>query len=99
MKKILIGLVLTFGLVSQSYAWGDREQGALVGLAAGVLLNQVYSTPRYYSQPQPVYIQPPVVYNGYITPPILRPTYTHQIYYDSLCNCNRQIVVQTGWSY
>ena len=43
MMKTLLVLVLAFSLiVSPAYAWGDREQGALIGFAAGMLANQIH---------------------------------------------------------
>lgn len=103
MKKILVGLVFVAGLTNQAYAWGDREQGLLTGIAAGVLLNQSYNAPRVYQppviyQPTTVYIVPPVIYN-YNMPPVMRPIYSHQIVYDPVCQCHRQVEVQTGWAY
>lgn len=100
MKKLLFALGLALG-ISPAYAWGDREQGALIGFAAGLLSHQLqydrHYLPRYqiynYSYPN-VYISPPPVYNGYVP---LQPIYTHQIVFDPICQCYRQIVIQSGW--
>ena len=67
MKKIMTFL-LSATLSSSAFAWGDREQGALIGFAAGALLHH-YAQPRHpdygvraqqgYVAPQrPVYAQP-----------------------------------------
>ena len=56
MRKIFISSILALSCVS-AFAWGPREQGALAGLAAGVILSQ----PQTYVAPAPVYVQPPVV--------------------------------------
>lgn len=75
MMKTLLVLAFTL-IVSPAYAWGDREQGALIGFAAGLLTHQIhqihqnqYQLPRYqpynYSYPN-IYITPPSVHNHYI---------------------------------
>ena len=100
MMKTLLVLAFTL-IVSPAYAWGDREQGALIGFAAGMLANQIHQDqhqlpryqPRNYSYPN-IYITPPSVYNGYVP---IQPLYTHQIIFDPICQCYRQIVVQSGW--
>ena len=100
MMKTLLALAFTL-IVSPAYAWGDREQGTLIGFAAGLLTHQIhqnqYQLPRYqpynYSYPN-IYIMPPSVYNGYVP---IQPLYTHQIIFDPICQCYRQIVVQSGW--
>lgn len=71
MKRFLVGVALTLSLVSTAFAWGPREQGALAGFAAGVILGQqapVYvAPPPVYVAPPPVYVQPaPPVY---VVPP------------------------------
>lgn len=99
MMKTLLVLAFTL-IVSPAYAWGDREQGALIGFAAGLLTHQIHQDrhqlpryqPRDYSYPN-IYITPPSVYNGYVP---IQPLYTHQIIFDPICQCYRQIVVQSG---
>lgn len=49
----IIFLVMSLVLSSQAFAWGDREQGVMVGIAAGYLLNQV----SHHRQEQVVIIQ------------------------------------------
>lgn len=50
MKKLAIALALVVGATS-AQAWGDREQGALLGLViGGVIAGQ-----RAEARPQPVY--------------------------------------------
>lgn len=95
MKTLLFALGLALS-TSPVYAWGDREQGALIGFAAGLLTHQIqhdrYQLPKYQSSP--IYITPAPVYNGYVP---LQPIYTHQIIFDPICQCYRQIVIQSGW--
>ena len=52
MKKLAIALALVVGTTS-AQAWGDREQGALLGLViGGVISSQRTEAPR---SPQPMY--------------------------------------------
>lgn len=67
MKKTL-ALVTALALSSPVMAWGDREQGALIGIVGTLLFqnvqkNQVHTDPpqTVYVQPQTVYVQPPPV--------------------------------------
>ena len=69
MKKTILALALV-ATASTAMAWGDREQGALLGLIiGGHIVSQYQQGPVYvqppavYYQPAPVYVQPlPVVY-------------------------------------
>lgn len=59
MKK-LIAFVLAAGMAAPAFAWGDREQGILTGIAAVLLLQNQQR--QVYVPPQPVYVQPaPVI--------------------------------------
>lgn len=82
MKRFLVGVALTLSLVSTAFAWGPREQGALAGFAAGVILGQqapVYvAPPPVYVAPPPVYVQP---YPVYVSPaPVYMPPRIHCTY-------------------
>jgi len=69
MKKTILAMALV-ATASTAMAWGDREQGALLGLIiGGHIAGQQQRSPVYvqppavYYQPAPVYVQPaPVVY-------------------------------------
>jgi len=75
MKKTILALAMVTA-ASTAAAWGDREQGALLGLIiGGHIVGQHYRAPVYvqpppvyyqpapvYVQPMPMYVQPPVVY-------------------------------------
>lgn len=86
MKKTFLALTLVV-TATTSMAWGDREQGALLGLIiGGHIVGQhqrppVYMQPPVYYQPAPVYIQPQPMY---IQPPVVylqdgtRLTYSYQ---------------------
>ena len=86
MKKTILALTLVV-TATTSMAWGDREQGALLGLIiGGHIVGQhqrapVYMQPPVYYQPAPVYIQPQPMY---IQPPVVylqdgtRLTYSYQ---------------------
>jgi len=65
MKKAVIFVLMSALASTNALAWGDREQGALAGMAAlwaFQRLNQVDAPPRVvYTQPQTVYVERPVV--------------------------------------
>ena len=98
MKKSAIALIYLMSTATSAGAWGDREQGALAGFAASQILNSIQnnrSTENVYQEPirrLPSY-QPRYIYNA----PVLTPSYTHQIIFDPMCQCYRQILVQNGW--
>lgn len=58
MKKLLVGLVAAT-VATSSFAWGDREQAALLGAVIGGI---IASQGRGDTRPEPrVIVQPPVV--------------------------------------
>ena len=65
MIKFIATIVVALSFTTPVLAWGDREQGALAGIAAlwaFQKLNQVDTPPRVvYTQPQTVYVERPVV--------------------------------------
>jgi len=82
MKKFVC--ILALGLASSSsWAWGDREQGVLQGLAGAWLLGRILQQPEAQPVQPPAYIPPPV----YVAPPppvyYHRPVCYHVPYYDS----------------
>jgi hypothetical protein len=94
MKK----LILIAALVSSpAFAWGDREQGTLLGLGLGwILANQQNQAqmPRQVIVNPPVYNNSPSVYN---LPRPPQPVYERRSQYDFGCQCYREILVQIGW--
>jgi hypothetical protein len=58
MKKLAIALTFAIGVTS-AQAWGDREQGALLGLVIGGAIAAQKPEPQRY--PQPVYPQQYIV--------------------------------------
>ncbi len=42
-KILILALLLS---ISQAYAWGDREQGALIGFISGMAVSNVYQSHR-----------------------------------------------------
>ena len=63
MKKFVITIIACVSM--SAYAWGPREQGALAGIAAGVLINQHLNEDRrapVYIQPAPTYTHPQTIY-------------------------------------
>jgi hypothetical protein len=101
MKKLILSLALV--AATPAFAWGDREQGALLGLGLGWILSnqqnqvqaprQVIVNPPVYSLP-PVYNNSPSVYN---LPRAPQPIYERRSQYDFGCQCYREILVQIGW--
>lgn len=87
MKKLLLAM-LVCAAATPAMAWGDREQGALAGLAAGIVLGQqqpAYRPAPMYVQPAPVYVQPAPVYVQ-PAPRYYSPSYpTVRGYYHSSC--------------
>jgi len=81
MKKVLIAGLIAMSAVGSAQAWGEREQGALAGMA-GLWAYQRLSQPNVVvqSQPQVIYQQtqtlPAPVYQTEIrTLPQYSPTY------------------------
>ena len=51
MKKVLIALAVLATVATQAQAWGPREQGALAGIAATLLIQNTQRAPAViYSQ-------------------------------------------------
>jgi len=81
MKKTILALALV-ATASTAMAWGDREQGALLGLIIGGHIASQYQRAPVYVQPPPVYYQPAPVYVQ--PPPVVylqdgtRLTYSYQ---------------------
>jgi len=81
MKKTILALALV-ATASTAMAWGDREQGALLGLIIGGHIASQYRSAPVYVQPPPVYYQPAPVYVQ--PPPVVylqdgtRLTYSYQ---------------------
>lgn len=71
-KMSLVSILLVLSASTSSYAWGDREQGALIGAGAAILLgsmiNNAAQQPRYvesrpvYVESRPVYVESRPVY-------------------------------------
>ena len=70
MKKVFVSLAI-LATMSSANAWGDREQGALLGLIIGGALvkNQQDQVQVVPVQPQQVIVLPPV----YQQPPVFVP--------------------------
>ena len=75
LKMSLVSILLVLGVTTNSYAWGDREQGALLGAGAVVLLGGLINAAQqptryvetYEPRPtvvyrEPVYVQERVIY-------------------------------------
>jgi len=96
MRKLIASLILATLVTSPAYAWGDREQGALTGVAGLYILQSlgVVNSPR-----PPAVNVPAPVYPGYshVPPP---QSYTHRPMYRMVdifipeCNCYRSVLVQ-----
>ena len=67
--KTLIAFTAAALISSPAFAWGEREQGALAGIAGTLLIQQIANQPRQPQQyyPQPQYQQPQV--NNYYSYP------------------------------
>jgi hypothetical protein len=85
-KLALVALVLG-ATATTAMAWGDREQGALLGLIIGGHIVGQHQRAPVYVQPAPMYVQPPVYYQPvpvYVQPPVVylqdgtRLTYSYQ---------------------
>jgi hypothetical protein len=94
MKKLILIAAL---ISSPAFAWGDREQGALLGLGLGWILSNQQNqaqVPRQVIVNPPVYNNAPSVYN---LPRQPQPIYERRSQYDFGCQCYREILVQIGW--
>lgn len=94
MRKFIASLVVLCSISAPAYAWGEREQGALAGIAATLLFQHIHQ-PRPHTQPQ-VTVQPTVPYHYGTT----YPDYTHRPMYKAVdvfipeCRCYRTVMVQ-----
>lgn len=96
LSKLLIVLGLTFSISSPSFAWGDREQGIVTGIA-GTLLWQHLAQPKGYASVPTAYpatlsvpYYPGTVYRDYT----YRPMYKAVDVFIPECNCYRTVMVQ-----
>lgn len=66
MIKFIVATVVALSFATPAQAWGDREQGALAGIAGTLLWqkldNQGQTQPRPQVIRQPVYVPPTVIY-------------------------------------
>lgn len=65
MIKFIAATVVALSFATPAHAWGDREQGALAGIAGTLLwqrLDQHQRQPRPQVIHQPVYVPPTVIY-------------------------------------
>lgn len=84
-KLIFVSIFLVLSGVSSAHAMGDREQGALLGAGAVILLGNLlstHSTTRYVESPVYYETRPTVVYREpyYERPRVVvieRPEYRH----------------------
>lgn len=82
MKKLIIAALITVAAIP-AFAWGDREQGALLGLIIGGMITQPQPV---YVAPQPVYVAPPVyVVPPYVPPPVVQYEYRPVCGVDIVC--------------
>lgn len=64
-KMSLVSILLVLSASTSSYAWGDREQGALIGAGAAILLGSMInnaSQQPHYVENRPVYVESRPVY-------------------------------------
>lgn len=96
MRKFIAALAILGSLSAPAHAWGDREQGALAGVAATLLFQHVtQAQPHVHTAPS-VTMQPTVpYYSGTVYP-----DYTHRPMYKAVdvfipeCRCYRTVMVQ-----
>lgn len=95
MKKLLfLSVVAALSLSTPSFAWGEREQGALTGIL-GLLALQHHldhnsNQPTYYNLP--TYYNPPLYY--YRPRYVYRPLMFHDIeVFDQNCFCTHIVRV------
>jgi len=99
MNKIVAVLVLSLIATTPAFAWGEREQGVLTGVA-GLLLLQHVAKPNIEAQPPHVYGHSPVWEYPHYSPSYHRPTYIHRPMYKAVdiyfpeCNCYRTVMIQ-----
>ena len=91
-------LVMAIALVvtAPAYAWGEREQGIVTGVAGTLLIQKLNQNQRVYQHP--VYVQPPVYYY----PEVVYPEYTYRPMFKFVdvyipeCGCYRTIKVRVN---
>lgn len=66
MKTLVAALTLVLGTTSSAWAWGDREQGIVTGIAA-VLVWQKLAAASKAREPQPTVVQQHPVYRPHPT--------------------------------
>ena len=102
MKLAKIALIAATALTisNSAYAWGDREQGVLVGIGATLLSQHImnshgnsHSHTRSYNPPpaQLIYSSPPVYVDRYYYDV---PEYRTVEKWDAYCNCIRVYTVR-----
>lgn len=66
MKKLIVGSMIAIASIGPAHAWGDREQGALAGIAAVLAIQGIARANQQYPNGQPPVIvgQGPAVYPG-----------------------------------
>lgn len=105
MKKLIVGSMIALASVGHAHAWGDREQGALAGIAAVLAIQGMNRSNQQYPNGQPPVIvgQAPVIVNqpvviGYGQPvyrqhcwpqQIGRDPYTGVPFYQTRCTLQR----------
>lgn len=67
-KKLVCALAVIL-ISPHAWAWGDREQGILQGLAGAWILGRMLQHPEPQPAPPPVYYTPPPVYVPHSPPP------------------------------
>lgn len=65
MKKLIVASMIAVASIGQAHAWGDREQGALAGIAAVLAIQGIARANQQYPNGQPPVIvgQAPVIVN------------------------------------
>ena len=97
-ETIMKKLVLAAALIASTpaFAWGEREQGALAGVA-GLWIFQQLSKPQVVVQQPPVIVQQPPVYSLPRSQHGGTPIYERRTQWDANCNCYIVVYNQIGW--
>ena len=63
MRKFIVAAMIGIASIGPAHAWGDREQGALAGIAATLLFQHVQRANQQYPNGQPPVVvgQGPVI--------------------------------------
>ena len=101
MKKLIVGSMIAIAGIGQAHAWGDREQGALAGIAAVLAMQSIARANQQYPNGQPpvvvgqapVIVQPqyPVIYGQgqrhycYSKPVLFHPQTGNPTHYATEC--------------